>query len=151
MSIEIRTFVLIFLLAVTHYVCYNTEEVKTMGDQLFAGRLKALRIERGFTQAQFAQKLGISASTVGMYEQARREPDNATLAKMCELLQTSTDYLLGISQPEREVDEVIQDFTRMLENQQGLMFNGRPMSTEDREKIAAAIRVAAAVAVSDRK
>lgn len=122
-----------------------------MGDRLFAGRLKSLRIKRGFTQAQFAQKLGISASTVGMYEQARREPDNATLTKMCELLQTSTDYLLGISQPEREVDEVIQDFTHMLENQQGLMFNGRPMSAEDREKIAAAIRVAAAVAVSDKK
>ena len=97
-----------------------------MGDQQFAGRLRAMRLERGLTQAQFAQKLGISASTVGMYEQARREPDNATLAKICELLQTSTDYLLGIPRPEREVDELIDEFTRALENQQGLMFTASP-------------------------
>ena len=38
-----------------------------------------------------------------------------------------------------EVGQVINDFTKVLMNQQGLMFNGQPISESDREKIVIAI------------
>ena len=127
-----------------------------MSAAVFGNNLRSLRQSRGLTQAQLAESLGISASTIGMYEQGRREPDNATLAKICALLRVSTDCVLGFTpaeeqQAEREVHEVIDEFTQLLEKQQGLMFNGQPISEDDREKIAAAIRVAAAVAVSQQQ
>lgn len=48
-----------------------------MGD--FQNILKNLRISNGYTQAEFADALGISRSRVGMYETGAREPDFQTL------------------------------------------------------------------------
>ena len=122
---------------------------------VFGKKLKSLRKNLGFTQAQLADRLGISASTVGMYEQGRREPDNTMLSKICYVLNTSTDNLLGLvredTRREREVDDMIDEFTRLLKEQEGLMSGGQPISEEDRDKIVAAIRVAAAVIVSSNK
>ena len=58
-------------------------------------RLRALRERHGLSQQQVADKLGMSASAVGMYEQNRRQPDNETLKKFSNLFDTSIDYLLG--------------------------------------------------------
>jgi len=121
-------------------------------DNIFGVRLKALRMEKGYTQRTLAEKLGISPSAVGMYEQGRREPDNEILSKLCYILETTTDNLLGIEQPKNEeVGQVIDDFTKALMNQQGLMFNGQPISKYDREKIVIAIRSAAAIVLPDNR
>ncbi|WP_101698175.1 helix-turn-helix domain-containing protein [Clostridium minihomine] len=117
---------------------------------MFSVQLKKLRAEYGMTQAQLAQKLGISASAVGMYEQGRREPDSELLARLARLFHVSTDYLLGVqqeSEADQEVNTVIDRFTNILKKQQGLMFNGMPLSESDREKIVNAIRVATAIAI----
>lgn len=121
---------------------------------MFAVELKKLRTEYGMTQAQLAQKLKISASAVGMYEQGRREPDSELLARLAHLFHVSTDQLLGIhtgAQPQQEVNTVIDRFTNILKNQQGLMFNGMPLSEADREKIVNAIRVATAIAIPEEE
>lgn len=121
-------------------------------DNIFGKRLKELRTEKGYTQRTLAEKLGISPSAVGMYEQGRREPDNEMLSKLCCILETTTDNLLGIEQPKNEeVGQVIDDFTKALMNQQGLMFNGQPISELDREKIVIAIRSAAAIVLPDNR
>lgn len=102
------------------------------------------------TQAQLADRLGISASAVGMYEQGRREPDSELLTRLARLFHTTTDALLSVGgepEPEQEVNAVIDRFTDLLKNQQGLMFNGTPLTEADREKIVNAIRVAAAIAI----
>lgn len=49
------------------------------------------------TQKELANKLSISPSTIGMYEQNRRTPDIQTLASMSKIFGVSTDYLLGLS------------------------------------------------------
>ncbi len=121
-------------------------------DNIFGKQLKELRTEKGYTQRTLAEKLGISPSAVGMYEQGRREPDNEMLSKLCYILETTTDNLLGIEQPKNEeVGQVIDDFTKALMNQQGLMFNGQPISELDREKIVIAIRSAAAIVLPDNR
>ena len=71
-------------------------------DNIFGKQLKELRTEKGYTQRTLAEKLGISPSAVGMYEQGRREPDNEMLSKLCYILETTTDNLLGIEQPKNE-------------------------------------------------
>ena len=58
-------------------------------DNIFGKQLKELRTEKGYTQRTLAEKLGISPSAVGMYEQGRREPDNEMLSKLCYILETT--------------------------------------------------------------
>ena len=57
-------------------------------------RIAALRRRAGISQAELAQRLQISASAMGMYEQGRREPSVDTLVAMAEEFQVSLDFLL---------------------------------------------------------
>lgn len=57
--------------------------------------LKELRAQKGYTQSELGKMLGVSASTIGMYEQGRREPDKKMLRKISRLFTVSIDYLLG--------------------------------------------------------
>ena len=57
-------------------------------------RIAALRRRAGLSQAELAQRLQISASAMGMYEQGRREPSVDTLVAMAKELQVSMDFLL---------------------------------------------------------
>lgn len=62
---------------------------------MFGKRLKKLRENADINQEKLGNILGLSASTIGMYEQGRRQPDNETLIKVAEYFDVSTDYLLG--------------------------------------------------------
>lgn len=57
-------------------------------------RIAALRRRAGLSQAELADRLKISPSAVGMYEQGRREPSVETLVEMSRLFGISTDFLL---------------------------------------------------------
>ena len=125
---------------------------------IFSQRLKDCRKRCGFTQSELAKKLGVASSAIGMYEQGRREPDSSMLLKICSVLDTTTDYLLGLDNNphknmnvERDVSDVINEFTTMLAGQSGLMFDGEPITDGDRRKIVDAIKIAAAVAVNGRQ
>ena len=58
-------------------------------------RIASLRQNCGLSQAELAQKLHISTSTVGMYEQGRREPSVDTLISLSRIFGVSLDYLLS--------------------------------------------------------
>lgn len=62
---------------------------------MFATRFKELRLKRGLSQAEVSTVFSVSPSTIGMYEQGRRTPDNEGLIKMADYFGVSTDYLLG--------------------------------------------------------
>ena len=57
-------------------------------------RIAVLRRSFGWSQKELAKQLGISASTVGMYEQGRREPSAELVVAMARELGVSTDFLL---------------------------------------------------------
>ena len=57
-------------------------------------RIAALRRSAGWSQAELAQRLQVSPSAIGMYEQGRREPSAATLVALSQVFGVSTDYLL---------------------------------------------------------
>ena len=61
---------------------------------MIGGRIAALRRGVGWSQAQLAQKLQISPSAVGMYEQGRREPSLEQVVRLAALFGVTTDFLL---------------------------------------------------------
>ena len=71
-------------------------------------KIKFLRNKHKLTQKQLAQALASSTSTVGMYEQNRREPDNATIVKIAQFFCVSTDYLLNLT--DNPSSEIISPF-----------------------------------------
>ena len=64
---------------------------------MFSERLKTLRINKGDTQKSLADFLEITPNAYRKYEYGEREPDHATLIKICDYFQCSSDYLLGLS------------------------------------------------------
>lgn len=59
--------------------------------------MKELREERGYTQKQVADKLGLNSVTYLHYEKEQREPPLALLADMAQLYGVTVDYLLGLT------------------------------------------------------
>lgn len=63
----------------------------------FKTRFKELRESNKYTQTEVAEKLGISRSTIGMYETGKREPDYETLEMIADYYNVDIDFLLGRS------------------------------------------------------
>ena len=63
----------------------------------FARILQDLREDRDISRKDLALVLNISVSTLGMYEQGRREPNIDMLIKMADYFDVSIDFLVGRS------------------------------------------------------
>ena len=61
----------------------------------FGTVFRNLRKDNNLTQSELAKKLGIAASTVGMYERGQREPDFDTLEKISDYFGVNMNTLLG--------------------------------------------------------
>ena len=59
--------------------------------------LTVFRKQRGYTQAELANKLGISRSTYANYESGNRSPDLEMLERIGDVLNCSLDELFGRS------------------------------------------------------
>ena len=110
---------------------------------MFAKKLKELRKRRNYTQQQLAEKLGISTSAVGMYEQGRREPDSELLKRIAESFSVSVDELLSerAGSDVMELDEAIDRVVNKLLAERTLSLNGEILGAQDLQQIANAIRV----------
>lgn len=60
-----------------------------------AQRIKALRTELDMSQKELAKMVGIAQNTLAQYENGIASPSLKVLVKLAEVLNTSTDYLLG--------------------------------------------------------
>ena len=72
-------------------------------------RIAALRRAAGWSQADLAQRLKISPSAVGMYEQGRREPALQMLIQLSELFGVTIDYLVTGKPSTRNDQEQFSD------------------------------------------
>ena len=64
---------------------------------MFAVILKKLRLAKNLSQGELAKAIGVSKSSIGMYEQGCRIPKaDATLQRIASYFDVSVDYLLGL-------------------------------------------------------
>lgn len=64
---------------------------------LFNQRLRSIRASMNLNQKEFAHLLNINPVTLSHYENGKREPDLERLFDLCQQLEVSADYLLGLS------------------------------------------------------
>lgn len=104
--------------------------------------LKKLREEKGLTQSELGEKLGISPSTVGMYEQGRRVPDVPILKKMSAFFNVSIDYLLE-NVNHNVPTKMPKDLNKFLQ-QSEIIFDGDTynLTDEDRDLVMRSLEVA---------
>ena len=69
-----------------------------MGNEKFMARIRELRDSKNLSQEALAEKVGVSKSGVAMWETKGVVPRKETLEKICDVLGTTTDYLLGIGE-----------------------------------------------------
>lgn len=65
--------------------------------EIFSARLKFLRERKGLTQKELADLVGMSPQGYGKIENGQREPKLEVLAALPEILDESTDFLLGVT------------------------------------------------------
>jgi len=61
----------------------------------FKERLKELRKAKGLSQASLAEKLGMSKSTIGMYETGDIKPSIEAVEALAEFFNVNKGYLMG--------------------------------------------------------
>lgn len=110
----------------------------------FKDRLVQLRKRENLYQADMAKKIGVARATYGAYEQGTRQPDFATLRKIADYFDVTTDFLLygTVDSNKRTVMGNEIDLSTLSENdrmvlewamaQDALSFSGSP---EDLKKI----------------
>ena len=84
---------------------------------MLSTRIKALRQRKGWSQTELAERLHISPSAVGMYEQGRREPSIDRLVALSKEFDVTIDYLVAGSygvNPDHKINIVQKLFTEAL-------------------------------------
>ncbi len=72
----------------------------------FSNVFKALRIRDNLTQEELAIKLGVSRSTIGMYEQGKREPGIEGLEAIADFFNVNMNDLTGNTSDEEYYDNL---------------------------------------------
>ncbi len=57
--------------------------------------IKALRIQSGFNQVEFAKIMGVSKQCISNWENDNIQPSIEMLTRLADFFRVSTDYLLG--------------------------------------------------------
>ena len=65
--------------------------------KVFATRLRQLRKEKDLSQDELAKMIDCPSSLISYYENCQREPGFSNLLALCEVLDETPDYLMGIT------------------------------------------------------
>lgn len=66
-------------------------------NEVMGKRISELRKSRNMTQHDFAAVIGMSTSSIAMWEIGKRDPDSAMILKIAAAFGVTTDYILGNS------------------------------------------------------
>lgn len=96
-------------------------------------RLKALRKDKGISQQQVADQLGITRQAYNNYEAGKRKPDTDMLLALSAFFKVSTDYILGKSDdPDSGTS---YETPLILKSQQALLDIMEGLSDEKKERL----------------
>jgi len=65
--------------------------------EIFAKRIRELRLTQGLSLRQLSAKLGLSYAAISLYENRKRTPDIYTLSKFMAYFGVTGEYLMGLS------------------------------------------------------
>lgn len=93
---------------------------KPFNEQVLRRRITEVRSSKGLTQAQLAEKAGVTPAAISQIEGGHRVPTIPVLHRIASVLDVSIDYLIGkTDQPELEdllQNEDIKTFYRGFES-----------------------------------
>ena len=91
---------------------------------VYAERIRALRLRAGLSQQELGQRLGISAVAVGKWERGQTQPDIRSLTAMADIFGTTIDDLCDHPVPPQAEEGSIRVMTRAF----------RQLTPEEQEK-----------------
>lgn len=74
--------------------------MSTLGEQI-----KAMRLKKGMTQEQLAQKLGTTKAAISRYERNQRQPRLEQLSEIAQILEANPDNLTSLFYPSLELQD----------------------------------------------
>ena len=74
----------------------------------YGERLRSRARELNLSDAEVARRLGLEQARYSRYVNGLREPDLRTFARICAVLSTTPDAILGVSAPARDAAEADQ-------------------------------------------
>lgn len=113
--------------------------------------------EKGVTAYRVAKDTGITQATLSRWKTGKVSPSIETLQVLAEYFGVTIDYLMGNAhideqtppktqkaptlnkKDERDIAKTLGQLKETLENEEGLMFDGNPMTDEAKESILAAM------------
>lgn len=96
-------------------------------------RLKQLREEKSISQIRLSVEIGVAQETISAYEHGKAVPTCENLIKMAKYLNTSTDYLLGLSDMKLPYNRITLD--KLTENELSLLIKYRNLSISEKSKL----------------
>ena len=104
----------------------------------FGERLKKLRQNKKMSQEELGLIFNppLAQSTIGTYERGVSEPTYSNLVVIAKHFQTTTDYLLGLTdqaeiETMKEEPKELRDFL----HQNNILFNGSEINEEDKKRM----------------
>lgn len=96
-------------------------------------RISFLRDNMEMTQMELAEKIGITPMTLAKYTKDLNEPRSSTISKMAQALNTTADYILGLttdySSPGTKTSSTLNN------REQNILFNFRKLSEKDKIRV----------------
>ena len=115
--------------------------------------------QHGVTPYKVSKETGVSQPTLSEWKKGTYTPKQDKLQKIADYFGVTLDYLMGNThadeqtppetqkaptlnkKDERDIAKTLGQLKETLENEEGLMFDGNPMTDEDKQSILAAMEV----------
>lgn len=102
---------------------------------VFVERVKTLMVEKGLSSAELADRADLARSALTQFFGGERKPSADAVVKLANVLDTSTDYLLG-RRDQAELADLLQS-----DNIKELLHLFSNLSTADQDRVLAMIRL----------
>ena len=96
--------------------------------------LSEIRKNEKMNQQTLADKMGVSRSTVAMWETEASQPDNDALKHLAEIFNVTTDYLLGredVKNYNQLPSDIVDEQTQELYEKRKLLFDKSAKATPE--------------------
>lgn len=100
-----------------------------------ANRLQKLRKEKGYSQEQLAEALGLSRQAVSKWERAEASPDTDNLICLARLYGISLDELLSTSDTIEDIKQAKEDKESEKKDRVNISFSGIDIEDKNGEKV----------------